>query len=217
MPNTSVSHDLRRGKGRPRSFDRDKALYRALHVFWQRGYEPASISELCQAMEINPPSLYSAFGNKAKLFLEAVNFYEKAYWETPSKKLMADPDIYRGIEVFFREAAHILLSPNAPCGCMVVLAAINVSEDAEEISGAIKELRMATKNMFAELFQRGIDDGQLPQNMDVTALAGAFNTMLEGLSIQARDGLSQAELERISSHAVRLLPKRQPPACPPCR
>lgn len=76
-------------------------------------------------MEINPPSLYSAFGNEASLFMEAVDFYEKTYWDAPSKKLMADPDIYRGIHTFFREAAYILLSPDSPCGCMVVLAAIN--------------------------------------------------------------------------------------------
>ena len=65
-----------RSKGRPRTFDRAAALNRALNVFWRRGYEPASISELCAAMEINPPSLYAAFGNKAQLFMEAVQHYE---------------------------------------------------------------------------------------------------------------------------------------------
>ncbi len=90
MPNKANSHDIQRGKGRPRNFDRDKALLCALDVFWRRGYEPASIAELCQAMEINPPSLYSAFGNKASLFMEAVSFYEKTYWDAPSKKLMAE-------------------------------------------------------------------------------------------------------------------------------
>ena len=209
MAKKSDSHDTPREKGRPRCFDRDKALAKALDVFWRRGYEPASITELCQAMGINPPSLYSAFGNKAKLFLEAVNFYEKNYWDAPSKKLMSAPDIYQGIEVFFREAAHILLSPDSPCGCMVVLATINVCEDAKEIVSAIRDLRMATKDLFAELLQRGIDDGQLPSDTDVISLAGAFNTMLEGLSIQARDGLSQSELERIAAHAVQLLPNRE--------
>lgn len=198
-----------RGKGRPRCFDRDQALTRALDVFWRHGYEPASIAELCQAMEINPPSLYSAFGNKASLFMEAVNFYEKTYWEAPSKKFIAESDIYRAVDEFFKDSARILLSPDLPCGCMVVLAAINVSADAQEITASIRELRFATKDMFAEQIRRGIADGQLPLDTDVTALAGAFNTMLEGLSIQARDGLSPAELERIASHAVRLLPDRQ--------
>lgn len=206
MPNKIHSHNTHRGKGRPRNFDRDKALLRALDVFWRRGYEPASIVELCQAMEINPPSLYSAFGNKASLFMEAVNFYEKTYWDAPSKKLIAEPDIHRGIEEFFRDASRILLSPDSPCGCMVVLAAANVSDNAEEVAKYIRELRFITKDMFAERIRKAVNDGQLPSGTDTLSLAGAFNTFLEGLSIQARDGLSQSELEHISSHAVRLLP-----------
>lgn len=203
---STQNHDAQRGKGRPRCFDRDTALLRALDIFWRRGYEPASISELCRAMGINAPSLYSTFGNKAELFLEAVNFYEKTYWDAPSKKFMANPDVYRGLDDFFREAARILLSPDSPCGCMVVLAAINISDGAEDVIRAIRELRLATKDMFAARLRKGVADGQLPQDIDVTALAGALNTMLEGLSIQARDGLSRNELERIASHAVRMLP-----------
>lgn len=200
------TRSMQRGKGRPRCFDRDEALLRALEIFWRRGYEPASISELCKAMGINAPSLYSTFGNKAKLFLEAVNFYEKTYWEAPSKKFMDNPDLYQGLDEFFREAARILLAPNSPCGCMVVLAAINISDDAEDVISAIRKLRFITKDMFADRLRKGIADGQLPPDTDVTALAGALNTMLEGLSIQARDGLSQNELEHIASHAVRMLP-----------
>lgn len=211
MPKTNDSHEAQRGKGRPRCFDRDTALLRALDIFWKRGYEPASISELCKAMGINAPSLYSTFGNKAKLFLEAVNFYEKTYWEAPSQKLMAHPDVYQGLDEFFKESARILLSPDSPCGCMVVLAAINISDDAEDVISVIRELRFATKDMFADRLRQGIADGQLPQDIDVTALAGALNTMLEGLSIQARDGLSQNELERIASHAVRMLPAGEAP------
>lgn len=199
-----------RGKGRPRCFDRDHALHRALEVFWKRGYEPASVAELCAAMGINAPSLYSTFGNKAKLFLEAANYYEKKYWETPSQKLLAEPDLYAGFEEFFRESARILLSPDSPCGCMVVLAAINISDDAEDVIETIRALRLATRDMFASRLRQGIKDGQLSKKTDVSALAGALNAMLEGLSIQARDGLSLKELDRIASHAVRILPERKP-------
>lgn len=204
-PKTDASAEPR-GKGRPRCFDRDSALLRALNVFWRRGYEPASISELCKAMGINAPSLYSAFGNKAKLFLEAVNFYEKTYWEAPSKRLMAEPDLYKAIDDFFKDAARILLSPDSPCGCMVVLAAVNVSDDSEDIAKAILKLRLDTKELFAARLRQAITDGQLPPEADVAALACAFNTMLEGLSLQARDGLSQPELARVAALAVRLLP-----------
>lgn len=200
------SHELKRGKGRPRCFDRKQALLSALDIFWRRGYEPASIAELCQAMQINPPSLYATFGNKAKLFLEAVQFYEKTYWEAPINRFLENPDIYQGIDAFFRESAHILLSPDCPCGCMVVLATINISENEQEIIKTIKKMRSDSKRLFVSRIQQAINDKQLPHNIDVSALAGAFNTMIEGLSIQARDGLSQKELEQIAAHAVYMLP-----------
>jgi AcrR family transcriptional regulator len=206
MPTKTDAQNNARGKGRPRCFDRDKALLDALKLFWIRGYEPASISELCKIMGINAPSLYASFGNKAKLFLEAATYYEKTYWEAPARKLIAEPDIYKAIEGFFQDSARILLSPDTPCGCMVVLAAVNISDDAKEITDAIRVLRFATKEMFASRLRRAIKDRQIPKNTDVVSMAGALNTMLEGLSIQARDGLSQTELESIAHYAMRILP-----------
>ena len=195
-----------RCKGRPRAFDRTMALRRALEVFWRQGYAPASVAELCRAMDINPPSLYATFGNKASLFLEAVNFYEETYWKEPALRFLNDPDIYSAVKNFFNESAEILLSPETPCGCMVVLAAINISEDEKSIIEAVRKLRMETKQMFSDRLRRAINDGQIPPDTDVPALSGALNTMLEGLSIQARDGLFQSELKAIAGHAVRMLP-----------
>lgn len=195
-----------RGRGRPRAFNREQALHRALEVFWRQGYEPASVAELCKAMEINPPSLYATFGNKSSLFLEALRHYERTYWDAPAKRFMNEPDIYTAITNFFNESAQILLSPETPCGCMVVLAAINIAESEKEIIESVRELRLATKKMFADRLRQAIQDAQIPPDTDVPALAGALNTLLEGLSIQARDGLFQSELKAIAAHAVRMLP-----------
>jgi len=197
-----------RGKGRPRAFDRSKALSSALEIFWQQGYEPASVAELCKAMHINPPSLYATFGNKSALFLEAVRHYEHTYWDEPVSRFMKEPDIYTAVENFFNEAAQILLSPETPCGCMVVLAAVNISESEKEIIDAVRELRFATKKMFADRLHQAILDGQIPTDTNVPALARALNTLLEGLSIQARDGLFQSELKSFAAFAVRMLPLR---------
>ena len=210
-----VAHAISQGKGRPRAFDRAQALTRALTVFWRKGYAPASVADLCKAMEINPPSLYAAFGNKASLFLEALRHYEQTYWEAPSRRFMANPDVYAAVDSFFREAAQILLSPETPCGCMVVLAAINISEEEKAIIETVRELRLATKHMFSDRLRQAIQDGQIPPDTDVPALAGALNTLLEGLSIQARDGLFQSELKAIAAHAVRMLPPR--PTMPAAR
>lgn len=203
---TKSSPEERRGKGRPRCFDHDQALQQALKIFWANGYAPTSIAELCKAMKINPPSLYADFGNKAKLFIEAVNYYERTYWQAPAERFWAEPDIYRAIEEYFETAASILLSPNTPCGCMVVLAAINISDAETQVIGAISQLRTATKKMFIDRLQKAIADGQIPSDTDVPSLANALNTFLEGLSIQARDGLSPSELRTIAKLAVRLLP-----------
>ncbi len=209
MPENSESPA--RSRGRPRAFDRKKALDRALRVFWRLGYAPASVAELCRAMDINPPSLYAGFGNKAALFLEALRHYEKTYWEEPARRFSAEPDLHAAVSGFFREAARILLSPQSPCGCMVVLAAVNISEEEKEIIAAVRELREATGKMFAERLKRAIDEGQIPADTDVPALAGALNTFLEGLSLQARDGICQHELMAMAAFAVRLLPEKTAP------
>ena len=197
------------GKGRPRAFDRETALRKALRLFWERGYEPASITELCEVMGIRAPSLYAAFGNKAGLFLEAVDYYEKTYWAGVEARFMAEPDLYRAVANFFSDAAKILLSPETPCGCLVVLAAVNISADEKEVIDAIKKCRFTMKAKFSERLRRAIQDGQIAPDTDVPALAGALNTFLEGLSLQARDGLFLSELKAIAAHAVRLLPERR--------
>lgn len=202
-----------RGKGRPRAFDRAQALHSALEVFWRRGYAPASVAELCAAMNINPPSLYAAFGNKAALFLEALRYYEHTYWEAPARRFLDEPDVHAAVSRFFQEAAHILLSPHTPCGCMVVLAAVNIDDSETEIISAVRALRQATETMFAERLQRAVADKQLPPDTDVPALAGALNTLLEGLSLQTKNDLTLARLSAIAAHAVRLLPAA-PPALP---
>lgn len=195
-----------RQKGRPREFDRETALCVALEMFWKRGFEPTSVADLCTAMDIKPPSLYATFGNKAALFLEAVRHYEDVYWKDVSVKFRNEPDIYKAVRDFFRDAARILLSPDTPCGCMVVLAAVNIAEDEKDIIASIREMRLDTKRMFAERLRQAISDGQIPADTDVPSLAGALNALLEGLSLQARDNIFQSELMAMAAHAVRMLP-----------
>ncbi|MFM0047815.1 TetR/AcrR family transcriptional regulator [Paraburkholderia sediminicola] len=195
-----------RSKGRPRGFDRDAALNQALGIFWRRGYEPTTIAELCTEMGINPPSLYAAFGNKAQLFIEAARHYENVYWGEAWHRLEKDSDLRRGMKAFFRDAAKILTSQEAPSGCMVVLGAANVSKNAEEIQDALKELRDEAKQHFLHRLKTAVTAGDIPSGTDVKSLAATLNTVLEGMSVQARDGTSQVELERIAHTAMALLP-----------
>lgn len=195
-----------RGRGRPREFDREKALETALKLFWEQGFEPTSVAELCQAMNINPPSLYAAFGNKSQLFLEAARYYENRYWVAPAKKLMATSDIYQAVNNFFMEAAAILLAPASPCGCMIVVAAVNISASETEIITELKKMREETRKMFADRLRTAIGAAQIPADTDVPALSGALTAFLEGLSLQAREGIFLSELKAMAAFAVSLLP-----------
>ncbi|MEA1831270.1 TetR/AcrR family transcriptional regulator [Methylobacterium durans] len=195
-----------RSKGRPRSFDREHALHRALEVFWKRGYEPATMGELCAAMGINPPSLYAAFGNKASLFMEAVEHYETTYWAAPWRKLDEEPSLRAAMERFLLDAAAVLSSLDAPCGCMVVLATANVSPEAQDVHDAMKALREVSRANFLRRFEHAIAAGDLPSGTDVSALAAVFTTVLQGMSVQARDGAQREELERIARASLAMLP-----------
>uniref|UniRef100_UPI003F497DCC TetR/AcrR family transcriptional regulator n=1 Tax=Cupriavidus yeoncheonensis TaxID=1462994 RepID=UPI003F497DCC len=163
---------------------------------------------MCTAMAINPPSLYAAFGKKAKLFLEAVSHYEAVYWDDAWKRMHDEPDMHEAIRAFFSESAAILSSPGAPCGCLVVLAAINVSPDSREVIEALTKLRQEGKDHFLRRLARGIDDRHLPANTDIDALGGALNSLLEGMSIPARDGASHAELKGIAMMASGMIPAK---------
>lgn len=195
-----------RGKGRPRGFDRDQALQKALEVFWTRGYGPATVAELCAAMGINPPSLYAAFGNKDALFLEALRHYEDTYWAAPWKALDEEADLQRGMERFFSEAAAILSSRDVPCGCLVVQNSGSVSLDSEEVRDALRMLREASRTSFLKRLAHARASGDLPPGADVEALAAAFAAVLQGMSAQARDGASRESLERLARASLAMLP-----------
>lgn len=158
-------------------------------------------------MEINPPSLYAAFGNKAQLFMEAVQHYENVYWNATWQQMEETPDVHVAMAGFFRDAARILTSQEIPCGCMVILAATNVSPEAKEVNEALKALRQEGRDCFHMRLKRAVQDGQLPSNTDVDSLASTLNTILEGMSLQARDGMTYAELNRIATIAMALLPR----------
>lgn len=193
-----------RSKGKAR-FDREVALERALGVFWRHGYAPASIAQLCSAMGINPPSLYGEFGNKAQLFMAAVDHYERTYWDTNRDAMAAEPDVRKAISMFFETAARILTSQDVPCGCLVVTAAVNIPDDAADVAGALKELRNQTRQAFYDRLSRAVDEGQIAAVTDIDALAGGLNTLLEGMSLQASSGSGTQALLKIGTCAARLL------------
>ena len=195
-----------RSKGRPRSFDRNQALMTALRIFWKLGYEPASVAVLCKAMGVKPPSFYAAFKSKEALFLEAVNFYEAQYWTDVLKRFEESPKpIDVALAEFFQEAASILLNPDNPSGCMVLLAAVNIAPKEKRIAETVKKIRSQTRDFFERRLKKSQDAGEIAVEADVSALADALNIMLEGMSIQAKDAMPLQTLRQAVQYVPNLL------------
>lgn len=201
--------DAQPQRGRPRQFDRHKALCDALRLFWIQGYQQTTTAQLCEAMGINSPSLYCAFGSKGELFLEALAYYRSTYWNQIFNDFKAEKDIYTATRNLLLETARVLLQPSAPCGCMTVLAAATLPACESEILKTITILREQTRTIFRDRLMQAIHDGQIPVDSDIPAIVGSLINFFEGLTLQAKDNICLAELQAIAVRGVRLLPTRQ--------
>jgi len=197
----------RKPRGRPLSFDRDAALETAMHVFWERGYEAASIADLTSAMGITPPSLYTAFGDKEQLFLEAIERYALGYGSAGARALIEEPTARGAIERWLLEAANELTQPCHPKGCMVVMAATNCSAAAERVQDALLLRRTEAIANVGRRIQGGIDSGELPRDIDAKDLANFYATIYQGMSMQAKDGATHESLVATVRTAMRSWPR----------
>ena len=193
-------------RGRPLSFDRDAALEQAMHVFWERGYEAASITDLTAAMGITPPSLYTAFGDKEKLFLQAIERYALGPGSAGPRALAEEPTARGAIERWLKEAAEELTRPCHPKGCMVVMATTNCSVAAEHVQTALTKRRAAAIAAIKLRIQQGIDRGELAADTDAKALSNFYSTVYQGMSMQAKDGATRTSLMATVDAAMRAWP-----------
>lgn len=166
-----------------------------MEIFWERGFEGTSISDLTAAMGIAPPSLYAAFGSKEQLFHEAVELYDSL--EGSATRALENKRTARdGIEAMLREHAVNYSDPATPSGCLIVLGATAYAPENRKVAEYLAGWRRQTTETLRARLARGIEEGDVPPGVDVDALAAYFNTLLEGLSIESRDGASRERLER---------------------
>jgi TetR/AcrR family transcriptional regulator, copper-responsive repressor len=192
-------------RGRPRSFDRDAALAAAMDVFWQKGFEATSISDLTEAMGINPPSLYSAFGDKEQLFLEAIETYSKRRGE--SCPYSDEPTARGAVETLLTYMAQDLTESSHPRGCLMMMAAATAANTSAALQKVLAQKRLASRECLRARIKRGIDEGDVPAGTDATALADFYSTILAGMSLQARDGASRRSLMATVAQAMSPFPK----------
>ncbi len=194
-----------RTRGRPRSFDRATALEAALLAFWEHGYEATSVSDLTRVMDIGAPSLYAAFGDKRSLFEEVVQEYGARYGSFGDRALAEEPTARAGVERMLREAAAEYTAPGRPHGCLVIHAAANCS--TAEVEESLRERRNANIASIERRIGADVAEGFLPPDTDAAALARYTGAMIQGMSQQARDGATRAELEALAEIALAVWPR----------
>lgn len=193
-------------KGRPRAFDPEVALQQALDVFWRQGYEGASLTDLTEAMGINRPSLYAAFGNKEQLFRHAL----ERYLSGPANcfgEALKEPTARRVAERLLGDVVEQLGDSRRPRGCLVVQGALSCGVEAEPIREMLAEHRAEGRRALRRRFQKAIDAGELPDGTNAGDLAGYFMTVTHGLAVQAASGMSRKELQGVAQLALKAWPR----------
>ena len=198
----------RKPRGRPRAFDREQALEAAMEVFWRRGFDGTSISDLTEAMGINPPSLYAAFGDKEHLYLEAVEFYRVQRGEQVRQAMAQAPTAREAIEASLREAVHEFSRKDSPAGCLLTMSTscAGVSVGVQE---TLAKKRAMGRERMRERIQRGIEEGDVPASVDPQAMAEFVMTIFAGMAMHARDGASRKALQQTVDNAMKCFPEAQ--------
>lgn len=177
-------------------------------LFWQHGYEGTSIADLTEAMGVTPPTLYAAFGSKEQLYREALEHYSAR--GDHADVLRTDRSAYEVIEQYIRQAAERFTDPRGPAGCMISTASLYCAVENEAARAAAAALRASSFKLLVAKLCWASQTGELPADTDVLGLARFYSAVIQGMSVQAIDGASAADLHRLVDYALAAWPGRRP-------
>jgi AcrR family transcriptional regulator len=193
-----------RKTGRPISFDKDAALEAAMLLFWERGFEGTSMADLTQAMGLSPSSIYAAFGHKQALFQLAV----KRYMDTRAqyaRVALEEPTLEKVVRALFDNTVAFLTSSGHPPTCMTLAGAMGCSADAAPARNLMTEIRRQNEVAMKERFLQARKSEELSKDVNVDDYTRYLSSILAGLSIQAANGSTKAELKRTAEMALQHL------------
>jgi AcrR family transcriptional regulator len=194
-------------RGRPREFCVDQALATALRVFWSKGYEGASLTDLTDAMGITRPSLYAAFGNKEQLFRQALDLYEREKMAYVGQALEAPTA--RGVAQRLLEGALATATGECePRGCLGVISSTACGSEAQCIREEVLKRSRAVHEAFVARMQRAIDEGDFHGPANAEAITKYLIAVLQGMSVQAGAGSTREELEGVVQTTLAMWPSR---------
>lgn len=188
----------KRSRGRPRSFDRDEVLDAAVLVFWEKGYDGASIEDLTEAMGINRPSLYSTFGSKRELFIRAIDRYAATHGSRAFSVFRLEPDNRKAIERFFEASIECATEDGKPRGCLINTIATEAAETDTVLRDKLSKMFAKTDIAIAKRLKDNQDD-ETSKIHDPEGLARMAHSVTHSIMTRARAGASRKELAEIAN------------------
>lgn len=208
MIDTENQHQNRPKRGRPRAFDREKALEAAMLLFWRHGYEGTSIADLTSAIGINAPSLYAAFGSKEALYREAMQVYLAGLGDIGVARLTETRSVREGIGNVLAAAAAAFTREGYPAGCMVGIGSLRCAEENRVISEETSALRKRAQSAFHARLVEARQSGELAPDLEPQTLTDFFTAVVEGMSVLAQDGATTERLRDVGMMALKAWPER---------
>lgn len=179
-------------RGRPRQFDSDKALHDAMLVFWRHGYRGTSVDDLTEALGINKPSLYAAFGDKEALFLQVVDHYRDKMLSPALKKLAECQSLREGLAAFFSALGEVVIENDTPPGCLIACLLSEECCESETIKAKLAGLIDGSDKFFRKVFST--HETELNAVLTPESAALLMVSTIHGLSIRARAGGTRESL-----------------------
>lgn len=194
-------------RGRPREFDVDQALTAALRVFWSKGYEGASMTDLTDAMGITRPSLYAAFGNKEALFRKALDLYEREKLCYMGQALEAPTA--RGVaQRLLQGSLENQTSRDDPRGCLGVISSVACGAEADCIRQEVLERGRIAHEALIDRMERAVAEGDFHTPVDPEGITKYLTAILQGMAVQAGAGATREELQRLVDTTLAVWPSR---------
>ncbi|AGN88205.1 TetR/AcrR family transcriptional regulator [Enterobacter sp. R4-368] len=204
---SEVSSCTKKSRGRPKVFDREAALDKAMTLFWQHGYEATSLSDLVEATGAKAPTLYAEFTNKEGLFRAVLDRYITRFARQHEAQLLCEEkSVQSALRDYFTAVAKCFTSTDTPAGCFMINTSATLAASSQAIANTIKSRHAQQEEALRQFLTARQLRGEIPQTVDTLALAQFLGCILQGMSISAREGASCEKLLQIIQTTLRLWP-----------
>ncbi|EBD3808092.1 TetR family copper-responsive transcriptional repressor ComR [Salmonella enterica] len=205
---TDTTSCAKKSRGRPKVFDREAALDKAMTLFWQHGYEATSLADLVEATGAKAPTLYAEFTNKEGLFRAVLDRYITRFASKHEAQLFCEEkSVESALEDYFTEIVACFTSTDTPAGCFMINTSATLAASSRDIARTVKSRHAMQEQTLIQFLRQRQERGEIPAHCNPQALAEYINCILQGMSISAREGATFEQLMQITRTTLRIWPE----------